>query len=226
MTTAIAEGLAKVRDRISRAAEAASRDPASVKLVAVSKTKPASAIREAYAAGQRDFGENYAQELAEKAAELSDLADVRWHFIGHLQSNKAKLVSPVAHLVHTVDSAPLAKELAKRAEKAGRASLDVLVEINVGGEAQKHGAPPSALEEVIAAIDAAKPLRLRGLMTMPPHDLEGARRAFEALASLQASHGGKGKLPELSMGMSDDLEVAVACGATIVRVGTAIFGAR
>jgi PLP dependent protein len=222
----IAEGLAKVRDRIRRAAEAASRDPATVRLVAVSKTKPASAIREAYAAGQRDFGENYAQELVEKSAELSDLADLRWHFIGHLQSNKARVVAPIAHLVHTVDSASLANEIAKRAAKAERDSLDVLIEVNVGGEAQKHGATPGALSEIVTAIDAAKPLRLRGLMTMPPHDLEGARRAFEALASLQATHGGKAKLPELSMGMSDDLEVAVACGATLVRVGTAIFGAR
>jgi pyridoxal phosphate enzyme (YggS family) len=223
---AIAEGLAKVRDRIARAAEAASRAPASVRLVAVSKTKPAAAIREAYEAGQRDFGENYAQELAQKAEELADLVDLRWHFIGHLQSNKARMVAPVAHLVHTVDSASLATELAKRAKKAGRDALDVLVEVNVGGEAQKHGATAAALGEVVAAIAAAKPLRLRGLMTMPPHDLEGARRAFEALASLQATHGGKAKLPELSMGMSDDLEVAIASGATIVRVGTAIFGAR
>ena len=222
----IAEGLEKVRHRITRAAEAASRDPSTVKLVAVSKTKPASAIREAYAAGQRDFGENYAQELAQKAEELSDLRDLRWHFIGHLQSNKARVVAPVAHLVHTVDSVSLAKELAKRGEKAGRDSLDVLVEVNVGGEAQKHGITAGALAELIAAIEAVKPVRLHGLMTMPPHDLEGARRAFEALASLQATHGGKSKLPELSMGMSDDLEVAVACGATIVRVGTAIFGTR
>lgn len=223
--SAIAEGLAQVRDRIRRAAEAASRDPSSVTLVAVSKTKRASAIREAYGAGQRDFGENYAQELAEKAEELADLPDLRWHFIGHLQSNKARVVAPIAALVHTVDSAPLASELAKRAAKAER-TLDVLVEINVGGEAQKHGATPAALAPIMAAIASMKPLRLRGLMTMPPHDLEGARRAFEALASLQATYGGKSKLPELSMGMSDDLEVAVACGATLVRVGTAIFGAR
>lgn len=222
----IATGLGKVRDRIARAAEAASRDPASVRLVAVSKTKPASAIREAYELGQRDFGENYAQELAQKAEELADLPDLRWHFIGHLQSNKARVVAPIAHLVHTVDSASLASELAKRAAKAGRDSLDVLVEVNVGGEAQKHGATAAALADIVAAIGSAKPLRLRGLMTMPPHDLEGARRSFEALASLQATHGGRSKLPELSMGMSDDLEVAVACGATLVRVGTAIFGAR
>jgi pyridoxal phosphate enzyme (YggS family) len=222
----IADGLARVRDRIAQAAEASSRDPSTVRLVAVSKTKPASAIRQAYEAGQRDFGENYAQELAEKAAELSDLPDLRWHFIGHLQSNKARMVAPVAHLVHTVDSASLAKELAKRAEKAGRPPLDVLVEVNVGGEAQKHGATADALADIIAAVESANPLRLRGLMTMPPHDRKAARHAFEALAALRAKHGGHARLPELSMGMSDDLEVAVACGATIVRVGTAIFGAR
>jgi pyridoxal phosphate enzyme (YggS family) len=222
----IRDALAFVLERIRRAAEAASRDPASVRLVAVSKTKPASAIREAYAAGQRDFGENYAQELAQKAEELADLAEIRWHFIGHLQSNKARVIAPMTHLLHTVDSPSLAKELDKRVEKAGRSSLDVLVEVNVGGEAQKHGATPGSLSEVVAAIEATKTLRLRGLMTMPPHDFEGARRSFEALVSLRATHGGKSKLPELSMGMSDDLEVAVACGATLVRVGTAIFGAR
>jgi pyridoxal phosphate enzyme (YggS family) len=222
----IAEGLAKVRDRIARAAEASSRDPNEIRLVAVSKTKPAAMIREAYELGQRDFGENYAQELAEKANELADLPDLRWHFIGHLQTNKAKLVAPVAHLVHTVDSPALAKELDKRAQKTRTDPLPVLVEVNVGGEAQKHGASAADLGAVIDAIDATQALKLRGLMTMPPHDLEGARRAFEALASLRAIHGGKARLPELSMGMSDDLEVAIACGATLVRVGTAIFGAR
>lgn len=221
----VADGLAQVRDRIARAARAASRDPEHIQLVAVSKTKPASAVREAYAAGQRDFGENYAQELAEKADELLDLDGIRWHFIGHLQSNKAKLVAPVAHLVHTVDSPSLVRELDKRVQKT-REELAVLVEVNVGGEAQKHGVRPGELGAVLDAIAASKTLKLRGLMTMPPLDLESARRAFEALASLQALHGGKARLPELSMGMSDDLEVAIACGATIVRVGTAIFGQR
>ena len=188
----IAENLAQVRDRIARAARAASRDPESIRLVAVSKTKPPEAVREAYAAGQRDFGENYAQELAQKADELADLVELRWHFIGHLQSNKARVIAPVTHLLHTVDSPSLVKELAKRIEKLERAPLDVLIEVNVGGEAQKHGAAPAALGDVIASIESTKALRLRGLMTMPPHDLE----------------------------------VAVACGATIVRVGTAIFGSR
>jgi len=222
----IAEALAEVRARIVRAAVAASRDPKDVRLVAVSKTKPASAIREAYAAGQRDFGENYAQELAEKARELADLPDIRWHFIGHLQSNKAKLVAPVAQLVHTVDSPSLARELGKRVAKEGRPRLGVLVEVNVGGEAQKAGAAPSDLGKLLDAVEAEPNLQLQGLMTLPPHDLDAARSAFEALVALRESHGGKARLPELSMGMTEDLEVAVACGATMVRIGTAIFGAR
>ena len=228
----VAAGLESVRERIRRAATAVGRDPAEVRLVAVSKTKPASAIREAYAAGQRDFGENYAQELEEKAAELVELVDLRWHFIGHLQSNKARVVARVAHLVHTVDGPSLTRELGKRfaaaSESRGEsgARLPVLVEVNVGGEAQKHGASPADLGEVLAAVDREPALLLRGLMTIPPSDLEAARRAFEALASLRSGHGGAARLAELSMGMSDDLEIAVACGATLVRVGSAIFGAR
>jgi pyridoxal phosphate enzyme (YggS family) len=228
----VAAGLESVRERIRRAATAVGRDPAEVRLVAVSKTKPASAIREAHAAGQRDFGENYAQELVDKAAELADLVDLRWHFIGHLQSNKARFVARVAHVVHTVDGASLARELGKRFASASEsrgesgARLPVLVEVNVGGEAQKHGVSPADLGEVLAAVDGEPALLLRGLMTIPPNDLEAARRAFEALASLRNAHGGAARLAELSMGMSDDLEIAVACGATLVRVGSAIFGAR
>ena len=220
-------GLAQVKARIARAVEACGRDPATVKLVAVSKTKPPEAIREAYAAGQRAFGENYAQELEQKARALVDLADIEWHFIGHLQTNKAKVVARVAHVVHTVDSAGLARELAKRVSATGRAPLPVLVEVNVGGEAQKHGAPPGELASVLAAVRAESALALRGLMTMPPAgDLDKARNVFEALVSLRDLHGGAEILRELSMGMSDDLEIAIACGATFVRVGTAIFGAR
>lgn len=222
----IADELARVHDRIARAATAVSRDPKEIRLVAVSKTKPASAVREAYEAGHRDFGENYVQELVQKAVELQDLGEIRWHFIGHLQSNKARQVVKVAHMVQTVDSASLVKELGKRAAKEERGALPVLVEVNVGGEPQKHGASPADVGGVIAAIEAEPALALRGLMTIPPNDLEGARRAFEALSSLRSIHGGKAKLPEMSMGMSSDLEVAIACGATIVRVGTAIFGER
>jgi pyridoxal phosphate enzyme (YggS family) len=221
--TTIKGALDETRARIARAAAAAGRDPASVRLVAVSKTKPASAVREAYEAGQRDFGENYAQELADKAEQLRDLPDLRWHFIGHLQSNKARVVAPLVHLVHTVDSPSLARELGKRT--SGR-TLPVLVEVNVGGEAQKHGASPDGLAELLDAVEAVPNLALSGLMTVPPADLEATRRAFEELASLRSRLGGPSRLLELSMGMTADLEIAVACGATLVRVGTAIFGER
>jgi pyridoxal phosphate enzyme (YggS family) len=224
----VAERLAQVRARIDRAAMAAGRDPAEVKLVAVSKTKPPEAVREAYAAGQRAFGENYAQELAAKAEALADLPGIVWHFIGHLQTNKAKLAARHAGVVHTVDSEALARELGKRAAREERgAPLPVLIEVNVGGEAQKAGAAPSEIAEVMAAVAQQLSLALRGLMTMPPAgDLPAARRVFETLVSLRNLHGGVVVLPELSMGMSEDLEVAVAAGATLVRVGTAIFGPR
>jgi pyridoxal phosphate enzyme (YggS family) len=224
----IADSLAQVRQRIAQAARAAGRDPSTVKLVAVSKTKSADAVREAYAAGQRAFGENYAQELVAKATGLADLGDLEWHFIGHLQTNKAKLVATHAHVVHTVDSVVLARELGKRAAKASRpAPVPVLVEVSVAGEAQKSGAAPGDIAEVMRAVQEQPSLALRGLMTVPPvGDLPAARRVFETLVSLRNLHGGPAVLPELSMGMSDDLETAVACGATLVRVGTAIFGAR
>ncbi len=223
---AIASALAAVRTRIDDAARAAGRDPATVKLLAVSKTHPPEAVRAAYDAGQRAFGENYAQELAEKAEALRDLADIEWHFIGHLQSNKAKLVAPIACTIHTIDAAHLAREVARRAERASR-TVDALVEVSVAGEAQKSGVPPQDLEEVLGAVEAEPRLRLRGLMTMPPFgDLAVAKQVFESLVSIRNLHGGAARLPELSMGMSADLEVAIAAGATIVRVGTAIFGER
>jgi pyridoxal phosphate enzyme (YggS family) len=224
----VAARLEQVRLRIERAALAAGRDSKAIRLVAVSKTKGPEAVREAFAAGQRAFGENYAQELAAKAAALADLDGIEWHFIGHLQTNKAKVVAQHAHVVHTVDSAALARELGKRVAREGRAvPLPVLIEVNVAREPQKAGAAPSEIDEVMQAVGAQGALALRGLMTMPPvGDLGAARRCFETLVSLRNLHGGAGALPELSMGMSDDLEVAVACGATIVRVGTAIFGAR
>ncbi len=225
--TTTAERLALVGERIGRAAVAAGRDARDIKLIAVSKTKPASSVREAYDAGQRAFGENYVQELVAKAAELADLADLEWHFIGHLQSNKARSIVKVASVVQTVDSDALARELGKRAIAAGAAPLDVLIEVNVGGEAQKFGVAPQDLGEVMTAVVREDGLRLRGLMTIPPHgDRDVARRCFETLATLRTVHGGARTLPDLSMGMSADLEEAVAAGATMVRVGTAIFGER
>jgi len=224
----IAERLAEVRARIDAAAKAAGRDPSHVRLVAVSKTKPAEAVREAYEAGQRAFGENYAQELAAKAEALSSLPDIEWHFIGHLQTNKAKVAAKHAHWVHTVDSAALARELGKRVTKENRPHpFPVLIEVNVSGEPQKAGAAASDIEEVMREVEAHPSLALRGLMTVPPSDdLPAARRIFETLVSLRNLHGGPPVLPDLSMGMTADLEIAVACGATLVRVGTAIFGPR
>lgn len=223
----IADRLRAVQERISAAERAAGRAPGGVRLIAVSKTKPAEAMREAYAAGQRDFGENYVQELAQKAELLADLPGLRWHFIGHLQRNKAKVASRIASAVHTVDTERLAEELGKRTKDAGR-ELPVLVEVNVGGEAQKSGCAPADLGNVLAAIEREPALTLAGLMTVPPHteDPAGARRFFDALAALREGHGGAARLPELSMGMSHDLEYAVAAGATFVRIGTAIFGER
>lgn len=225
----IAAALGEVKDRIRAAAVAAGRDPATVRLIAVSKTQPASAVREAYAAGQRDFGENYVQELVQKAEELRDLPDLRWHLIGHLQRNKAKLVAPLVSVAHTVDSVELGRELAKRRGAAGKSdALPVLVEVSIAGEEQKHGVAPQQLKDLLAGLAELPELAVRGLMCVPPftEDAALARPHFDALARLRDEHGGAARLPELSMGMTHDLEHAVAAGATLVRVGTAIFGAR
>jgi hypothetical protein len=226
--TGVAAGLAAVRERLGRAAAASGRDPAAIQLVAVSKTHPSAAIREAYAAGQRDFGENYVQELLQKAEELKDLTELRWHLIGHLQRNKAKQVAELLALLHTVDTPELATELAKRLAAAPERRLPVLVEVSIAGEEQKHGVAPTQLAELLAAVEALPQLALRGLMCVPPlsDDPASARPYFDRLRELQAQHGGAARLPELSMGMTHDLEHAIAAGATLVRVGTAIFGAR
>jgi pyridoxal phosphate enzyme (YggS family) len=227
---AVAEGpiaarLADVRARIAGAAARAGRDPARARLVAVSKGHPAEAIRAAYAEGQRDFGENYVQELVGKARALEDLTDVRWHAIGTLQRNKARDVARVASMVHTIDRAELARELDRRLE--GRAApLPVLLEINVGGEAQKGGASPDRTAALLGEVRALARLEVTGLMTIPPDvdDPEQARPFFAELRRLRdALLGERG---ELSMGMTHDFEIAVEEGATLVRVGTAIFGPR
>lgn len=233
--TSVTARLESVRAQITSIARRCGREPSAIRLVAVSKTKPASLIREAYEAGQRDFGENYVQELVEKAEALRGLPDLRFHFIGHLQRNKAKIAARIASAIHTVDSPRLAAELGKRAaelssdaDRAGTPPLTVLVEVNVGGEAQKSGCNPGDLGALLAAIEREPSLRLSGLMTVPPFtdDPEGARPFFEALVRLRDAHGGSARLPELSMGMSRDLAPAIEVGATIVRVGTAIFGER
>ncbi len=235
----VAENLALVRARIDAAAREAGRDPSEVRLVAVSKKKPTALVREAYEAGQRDFGENYVQELLAKAEECADLSELRWHMIGHLQRNKVKPVLRVAAAIHTVDSMKLARDLGKRAmetpmpvvrrlEAGTDQRLPVLIEVNVGGEAQKSGCEPSAVPDIAQAIEAQGSLQLAGLMTVPPHteDPSGARPFFDRLVELQHEHGGSARFGELSMGMSHDLEPAVQAGATFVRIGAAIFGAR
>jgi len=238
MTSEIARCLLLVRERIARAAVAAGRDPAEIRLVGASKQQPPEAVRAAHAAGLRDFGENYVQELERKARALADLPDLRWHLIGHLQRNKARHVVTVASVVQAVDSVRLAEELGRRAAahplpesrrlRPDEGRLVVLVEVNVGGEADKSGCEPEALGEVLDAVESQAALRLAGLMTMPPHteDPAGARPYFDQLVALRDRHGGTRRLPELSMGMTHDLEHAVAAGATMVRVGTALFGSR
>jgi hypothetical protein len=222
---AIAEALARVRARIDAAARAAGRSPDQVLLVAVSKGQPASAIASAHAAGQITFGENYAQELAAKAEELSSLG-ITWHFIGHLQRNKVKAVVRHARVIETVDRVELGREIAKHATEP----VDVLVEVNVGRESQKAGCAPPDLVPLVRALKGVEGLRLRGLMTVPPlgADAESSRRYFSALRELAATarQAGDDPGPHLSMGMSQDFEVAIAEGATMVRVGTAIFGPR
>ena len=215
----IAERWHEVRARVDAACKAAGRAPSDVTLIAVSKTHPASAVREAAAAGATDFGENYAQELAAKRPECPG---VRWHYIGRLQRNKAKLVAGHVVLVHAVDSVDLAVELGKR---AGGVQA-VLIAVNVAGEASKGGVAEADAAALARAVAATPNIRLDGLMTMPPPD-QDPRRYFDALRALRDRLAGElGPLPVLSMGMSSDFEAAIACGATHVRIGTAIFGER
>lgn len=224
----IRENLAHVQAQTAQAAQAAGRDPAEVTLVAVSKTWPAQDIRYAYEAGHRDFGENYAQELTQKREELTDLTDIRWHFIGALQSNKAKLVVPGCALVHAIDRPSVAQAVSRRAEAAGVVA-DVLIEVNVGGEESKAGIAPEDVESFVDALSDDKGLRVVGLMCIPPpsNDPQVSRTSFqrlhEMLERLKRQHAA---LSILSMGMSGDFEVAISEGATHVRVGSAIFGQR
>ena len=222
----IAENLRAVRERIARACERAKRDPASIVLVAVSKVQPAEAIREALEAGQRAFGENYAQELREKAEAIGEGSGIEWHFLGALQTNKVKMVAGRVALVHTCDRPSLAQELNKRAAALGIAQR-VLVEVNLAIEPQKGGIPPGDLGSFVDAVRNLPALRCEGLMCIPPADGD-PRPHFRTLRDLRDElHGRTGlALPELSMGMSADYEIAIEEGATIVRVGTAIFGER
>jgi PLP dependent protein len=219
MTSELSERVALVRERIARAADRSRRDPGGITLLAVTKVFPASAIREAYDLGLRDFGENYVQEFEGKAPEVGALPGARFHLIGHLQSNKSRKAGELFQVVQTVDSA----KLARRLDECGR-PLDVMLEVKLSGEDAKSGADPTELPALIDAVRACPNLRLLGLMTMPPwsDDPEASRPCFRRLRDLAAQH----RLDQLSMGMSHDLETAIEEGATCVRVGTALFGKR
>jgi len=225
----IAPRLAGIRDRIAVAARSAGRDPASVRLVAVSKTFPMEAIREAYAAGQRDFGENRVQEVLQKITSGADL-EIRWHLLGHLQTNKARK-APAFATIHSVDTVELLRKIDAAAAEAGK-TPDLLIQVDLAGEATKFGASPDDVPRLLDAAGSCRAARVAGLMTLPPvpESPEDARPWFRRLRGLRdqwlAAGAPAPMLRELSMGMSADFEVAIQEGSTIVRVGTAIFGSR
>ncbi|MBY6107033.1 YggS family pyridoxal phosphate-dependent enzyme [Ferrimonas balearica] len=223
----ITERLIEAQARIDAAAAQAGRVGESITLLAVSKTKPAEMIREAYLAGARDFGENYLQEGVDKIDALQDL-DIRWHFIGPLQSNKTRPVAERFDWIHSVDRLKIAQRLSEQ-RPSGKAPLNVCIQVNISAEQSKSGVDPAQLPELAVAVAALPGLRLRGLMAIPApeSDPEKQRQALAQMKqlfdALKAEHPG---LDTLSMGMSDDLEAAVAEGSTMVRIGTAIFGTR
>jgi len=217
----VAARWAAVQADVAEACRRAGRPVSSVQVLAVSKLQPVEALRTAYAAGVRAFGENYAQELRDKVAALADCPGIRWHAIGALQTNKAKYVAKVAHAFHALDRVALAEELARR--RTGT-PLEVYLEVNLTGEATKGGIPPESIGPLLAAVRALPQLRAVGLMCMPPFsaDPEASRPCFRQLKALADAHG----LVGLSMGTTQDYAVAVQEGATLVRVGTALFGPR
>jgi PLP dependent protein len=224
--SAIRENLQRVMERIEKAARRAGRDPAEIKLVAVSKTVEAARVKEAIEAGVSILGENYVQEAQRKIEEIG--RSVAWHFIGHLQSNKAKYAVRLFEVIHSVDGLPLAQELNRRAEQAGQ-KTKVMVEVNLSGEETKFGTDEEKVLNIARGILSLEHLSLEGLMTMPPYfdSPEMSRPYYIQLRGLKERMEREGiSLKELSMGMSNDFEIAIEEGATYVRVGTAIFGER
>lgn len=226
----IADRVAGVRERIARAAERASRPPDDITLVAVSKTFPAEAVRAAFAAGLRHFGENRVQEASAKITALTDLraSGLRWHLIGHLQSNKARKAAPLFDVIQSVDSVDLAERLARTSAEAGH-TLRALVQVDLAGEAGKSGVPEAVVPDALERMRGLEGLRVTGLMVLPPYlEPEAVRPYFRRLRVLRDAVAKEGLLDgdDLSMGMSHDFETAVEEGATMVRVGTAIFGQR
>lgn len=226
----IAENLEKLKVEIAERARRAGRDPSSVQLLAVSKTFDASRVSEAYKCGAVDFGENFAQELRDKHAQLAELP-IRWHFIGHLQTNKVRIIAPFVSLIHSVDSVRLGEEISRRAEQSGR-TIEVLVEVHTTDEATKFGVQPTEVVDLVNELRNSPGIRIVGLMTMGPfsEDPEDSRSSFRLTAGLfreiaLANIPGV-EMRHLSMGMSHDFTVAIDEGATIVRIGTALFGKR
>ena len=219
----IADNLQAVKTRIQRAAGAARRDPAAVTLLAVSKAHPLVLVREALAAGQKAFGENYVQEALEKMDALHAVPGIEWHLIGPLQSNKTRLAAERFDWVHTVSTEKIARRLSEQ-RPAGMAPLNVLIQVNISAEASKSGVAPSAAAALASAISELRNIRLRGLMAIPEPGADRARYAEvnKLFGDLKPRFG----FDTLSMGMSDDMEAAIAEGATLVRIGTAIFGVR
>jgi PLP dependent protein len=226
----VAANLRTIRDRIAAAARAAGRDPAAIRLLAVSKTFSADFVRDAYAAGQRDFGENKVQEALQKQEQTAEL-EIRWHLIGHLQSNKARKAATAFSAIHSIDSIELLQRIDAAAAEHGSAP-EVLVQVDLAGETTKFGAPEADVPAIARAAAGCRAARLTGLMLLPPwfEDPEQARPYFRRLRELRDRLIQQGidaaRLSELSMGMSHDFEVAIQEGATVVRVGTAIFGKR
>jgi len=218
----IPDNLQAVNRRIEAAAKAAGRPAQAVRLLAVSKTCAPALIRAAHGAGQRAFGENYVQEALDKQAQLAGL-DIEWHLIGPLQSNKTRPAAERFDWVHTLDREKVARRLSEQ-RPAGRAPLNVLLQVNASGEESKSGVAPAAVRALAAAVAGLPQLRLRGLMAIPE---PGAPRGrYEEVGALYAALKGDFGFDTLSLGMSDDMETAIAAGSTLVRVGTAIFGAR
>jgi pyridoxal phosphate enzyme (YggS family) len=230
MPNNILNNLEKVKKRIRYAALRVKRDPKTIRLIAVSKTVPVDLVREAVAAGHSLFGENYIQEARSKIESIGR-NNISWHFIGHLQTNKAKYAVRLFDMIHSVDSINLARELDKRAKKENRV-LPILVQVNIAEEATKYGAGTDEVVSLVRKIAPLENLSVRGLMTMPPYfnEPEKVRPYFRELKNLQVRIQEEGipavRMEELSMGMTGDFETAIEEGATMVRIGTAIFGAR
>ena len=225
---AIADNISQTKQQISQLEQDYQRDTNSVNLLAVSKTKPIAAIEDAYAQGQRLFGENYVQEAADKSQQLAHLTDIEWHFIGPIQSNKTRIVAQSMHWVHTIDRAKIALRLSEQ-RPAELAPLNVCIQVNISGEESKSGISFADLDELVEIVLQQPNLILRGLMAIPAHQTSLADQletykplyqAYQALAQKVTT------LDTLSIGMSGDMEAAIASGSTMVRIGTAIFGAR